>query len=260
MKRIEIIGTAYVGKSTLFQEICRNKDENNIWTTEKELYLNARKDVGYFNDFNKRFAGRFLKNTEIGKKYKYFGLSDMNKLDDEYLEKFSELLDLCFIKTKDINDIRLAFRVYHKMMERITKLKYYQNDKDQILLVEEFILHWHIILIKYIGEKNIDYTQWIYDEGLSPTGVIYCRAEEDVLKSRMKIRMQANTINKNHLNKNEDEITRDIINKQRSFEILTSCLRKNNIPVITLNTGLDLNYNSIKALKFIESVGISVPA
>lgn len=257
MKRIEIIGAPYVGKTTVLQELRRHHDKNSPWATEEEVYLTARKQVGYFNDFTKRFVKKVFPNSEVAKKYRYFGLSDIENIDNDYLMKFSKTLDLCFLQTSRIKDIKLALRVYHKMMFMISKLNYYKVNKKQILLVEEFILHWHLMLIKHIADTPVDHSKWTDDEGLSPAGIIFCRADEDILQKRMDKRIRSNTINKNHEHKTYEEIFSDIRNKQRSFLILTSFLKQNNVPVLSLDTGLNVKDNASKVLRFIESIEVS---
>ncbi|MEX0780246.1 MAG: hypothetical protein WD491_12055 [Balneolales bacterium] len=257
MKRIEIIGAPYVGKSTLLKRIGWYKTADSPWITELEEFNYAPKQKGYFHLAQKKILKRYFPHTTFSKRVRYYDGLDYHDIDSSYIDNFKVLLDLCFLKTTDFKEIKLALIVFHKMIRRIAKLNCYQIHDDRILLVEEFILHWHLVLLECMYESKLEPAKWINDEGLSPAGLIFCWADEDVIVERMEFRKQSNQINKIHVSKTNQDVIQDVLAKQEIFKTLASYLQKNKVPVLTVNTGDPYDYHCKLILKFINSVRVA---
>ena len=244
MKRIEFIGAPYVGKSFLFEKVKAKRNELSRELIFEHDILNSGYQIKLLRLLNKLLQSYFRKTINF---------YDV-KLNSTILKGYSDVLYPFFqqnetLNSSDVEDIFLFYKSYSTILSRIKKYETIGNHfgNSKILIAEESILHWQLVLKKYFYSNFKDYAN--RDETLK--AVIFCYGSEEVLKERFKLRSKVAQVNKNHQAKDMNEVIDDIIKTQDYFLDLTKNLSKTK-PVLKINTADDIEVNRIKVIKFLN--------
>ena len=244
MMRIEFIGAPYVGKSFLFKKIYAKRNQLSSKLVFEQDLLNSSYQIKLLRLINK------LLNIFFSKSFNFHD----TKLNSSMLNRYADVLYPFFqqqqsLNSSNVKDI-LFFSKCHSLI--ISRIKKYETvgrniGNTKTLIVEESILHWHLVLKKYFYSNFKEYS--IHDESLK--AIIYCYAPKKVIKERFKLRSENNLINSNHRTIDEDEVFVDIIKTQQYFLDLTDNISKTK-PVLKINTADDIELNLIKVINFLN--------
>ena len=258
MNRIEFIGTSYVGKSTLYNALSKQIKNNDYCITEESCRDIARKKIGPFKFLFRKCLEKGI--SILGGKYDIYNIPKLDLLQATVMEQYKNSLEICF--RQDIVLIRgIAFsnKIYLLLLHMIAKYEFYEmTTPNKIIIVEESIIHWHLIYQELVKKQLVDFaTLNVKDIGLFPKAIIVCYADSETIFKRMKLREADRKLNKNHLKKEQEEILEEVLLRQEIYLQHAKNAESINIEVLYINTADDLKYNLSKIETFLEAVSRS---
>lgn len=253
MKRIEFIGTSYVGKSFIYKELAKKIDSESPYLTEEQFLKLGRSEMGLILFVFRKVKQLFINN--LGGCYKLYKTPDIKSLDHNTLKNYKLTLTMCFkddvIKLKGLE---FGNKTYFSALDRIAKYKYYQSlNSEKTMLTEESIIHWHLAMhVLLLNNKlNLDKVSK-EDIGLCPKAIIYCYTDEETILKRIKLREKDNNINRNHINLTHNDILKKAIVKQNMFFEYSKLAEDIGSNVLRLNTANNIEENIEKIESFLK--------
>lgn len=250
MKRVEFIGTSYVGKSTLYNVLSERIKSTDSYITERHYLKLARKDMGSLLFLHRKFLQKII--NILGGEYEVYDIPNLNQLEDQTLDQYKHSLAICFSEEIiALKGIAFSNRTYLALLRLIAIYKFYETVvSNKTIVVEESLIHWHLVYQELVKKESLELRVISQkDLGLFPKAIIVCHADKEIILERIKLREKKGKINKNHLNKSPIEILEEVIEKQNILLHHAMVAEFLGINVLHINTAneIDQNINEIQA-------------
>jgi len=263
MKRLEFIGPAGVGKSTLYKNLLNSRKATGQWLTTKEANF---KIVSHILSSRNMMASLLYKpqlpiplltgyiNRSILKSEYKVAIDERNKEWNEFIFSILQL------KLNDESQsVKILYR-YKWLLSRLEEAalleKYFP---DNVVLIDESVCQkiWPLILSLFSNGIN-EAGKNLYRKSPKPHGIIYVTCSAKEIFSRLKKRED----NKDHwmigFKGLSDETLYEQIEKSIQLtDICSQVMMERGVPVLEVNSALEKNEQLGKVNSFIHSLEIA---
>jgi hypothetical protein len=214
---VEFIGVSGVGKSTIYSELLSKRNEKN-WLTRQEFFKICNESDGMFEEY-------FLNYEELAK---------------HKLEKI--------VQRECENWIRLKLCSYFFQVLRENRL--IENMRNaHTLVIEEGLVHNFSEELLYLYESRRDK----FREFLKYRVLVYCiNTTENIMNNIISRKKEEGFFSGAHLGLSHDGIIQQTEESVRLKERLVAVLKKENIPVLILQTNDSVEGNAKRVKEFID--------
>lgn len=269
MKRIEFLGVEGIGKTTLFNELLRQRKKKDLWMTTEEARIDCARNHLIENDrtVHQKIIEIFLK-FNINKWFQYHLCNDvLQPLEQNCLLKPNESYQKFWIHLVKYYD--LSEKMPQLGLNRITglfyltyKLVYLDNYESQrIFLSENDSISMGGLLLPYWKKShNEQMIKEFYFHMPSPVGLIFCYLDHAETLKRIRNRQNDGIISFSHRDPDDNTLIVDnnhlskIIQIQAEIaSIGVDILRERGVKVLELNMEKSFQNNVVKISEFLDS-------
>jgi deoxyadenosine/deoxycytidine kinase len=260
MKRIELIGSAGVGKTTLYNAMAKQSMSSNAWLTPTQASYQIVRHILSQKNKKLRFFYKYglhlpLITDFINKK------TLKNEYDLAFYERKKEWEDFIYsvlqlkFNTKP-NSIQTLYR-YSWLLSRLEEaalLEKYLSHCIHSIFQEEAVLHKTTQLLGIFDEKE-DVIENLFRVAPKPNAIIYLLADSETIISRLSIREN----NKSEWmigfrGISENELVRQIEKIVKCVDICANVMKDRGVNFLTVEATLPLEQQLYKANSFITSI------
>jgi hypothetical protein len=256
MKRVEIIGVNYVGKSTFLKKLTNSGEEYPFLVID-DIRREYRKSHP-LQWYSERVLQMILSKFSISYYLNPYKIKLLNDLYADFMNRFSYVIDLCFRAENSGVTIADKIQTYEDVKKIIEKLNFIDENSDSlqldILLIEEFFLHRNDLIFRNLKLLEAEKLLWKNDRLLKPVAVILLSADKEFLKNNIIKRKNDRLLNKQHTNMKMAEILKDLSEQQIQYSKLTSLLEDNGVQSLKLDSSMSFLVQRERCLDFIQKI------
>jgi hypothetical protein len=256
MKRVEIIGVNYIGKSTFLKRFAFKSNEYSFCVVNdiRRKYRRSH-PIQWYSKRVLQIVFSNIFNQHCINPYKFNSLEDLNA---DYINRFRYVLELCFRAESSSVTVADKILVYEKVKKYIKKLNFIDENSDSlhcdVILLEEFFLHRNEFLFKNLKLLESEKLQWKNDQLINPDAVIFFYADNEFLSKNISKRKSDGLLNRQHIHLSENEILKELSNQHILYSRLVSLLEDNGVKSLRLDSSLPFLVQKDKCLGFIQNL------
>ncbi len=265
MRRIDFLGVPGAGKTTLFDEMLRQRTQKSNWLTLEEAKLKCARQkypeaLKSFKEFYKAFL-----------LYSYLYKITTPNLPDIILKQQKD--DLIWTRRNELSkflevSLNLIASSYKEpVLKFLDHMHFFRSIEDALLLDEldtDKFLAFDESLSKrplFSSRFDADFKRIIYQyyENMPvPSLIIYCLCEpEEIFKRLIHRKNKKGHVAPDHRDLSDRELVRRTIYQRKIAEIAVGILIKRGVPILELNMKKSIQYNALKAIRYIDSMEIN---
>lgn len=269
MKHVEFLGVEGIGKTTLFNELLRQRKKKDLWVTTEEARIKCARNHLIENDrtVHQKIIDIFLK-YNINKWLQYHLCNDvLLPLEQYYLQKPNEAYQKFWLHLEKYYD--LSENMPQLGLNRITglfyltyKLQYLdKHESQQIFLSENDSISMGGLLLPYWKKSPSEQMiKEFYLHMPSPAGLIYCYLDYYETLTRIRNRQNDGIISFSHRDLNNNTLIVDDNQLSKIIQIQAEIaskgadiLKQRGVKVLEVNLEKSLHNNVIKISEFLAS-------